>query len=212
MGARAHYPASTELAGRTPALMGILYAPQDAGASVRVGSSRVSLVAAPASCEDLMYAIDADQAMILSMCDPDTGEWAPVGDLPKEDYARCGEMFFTPRPDGGPGDGPGGQPGSDLPEGPLAWGYELQVLMMRKLHGTETFLNNYLGRINPDGSFSWAGQVDAAPIQTADADFKVGGKYGPRRSPLNPKVMATRRYASTAAVAGDPPVQCTRAS
>lgn len=40
--------------------------------------------------------------------------------------------------------------------------------------------------------------------------FLLFGKYGPRPSPVNQKVMATEVPASASASAGDPPVQCTR--
>jgi Domain of unknown function (DUF4394) len=115
-GEEAHYGTGTELEGRTPRLLGLVYAPPPEG-SVGV-------------CENLAYGIDADEAIMIASCDPATGKWWPTGtgeppqasitrrpagklsqtslassptaleDL-KDQLLRCGEVM--PSPGGGPG-------------------------------------------------------------------------------------------------------------
>jgi hypothetical protein len=63
----ARYGAGQALAGRTPRLLGIAYPslPEN-----RKG---------PGWCRNLAYSVDADEAIIIASCDPDSGYWYEVG-------------------------------------------------------------------------------------------------------------------------------------
>jgi hypothetical protein len=110
-GETSHYAGGTELDGQTPRLLGMFYAPP---------ADRTD----PALCQNLAYAIDADEAIMIAACDPATGEWWPTvsdsqtsstssaarGMLPSSSYAgeptwlkdlkdqlaRCGEALPSP--------------------------------------------------------------------------------------------------------------------
>lgn len=194
-GADAHYAAGTIYEGETPRLMGIAFAPPSTDAALRAGFSSF-----PDSCEDLMYAIDADRAEMIGSCDPDSGSYEPLGKLPEESYARCGEVMFGP---GAPG---GGDPNNPVPPPGGLW-----VLAMR---GT-AYLNS-LGTVNDDGSITWRGEVPSeSPIQSAA--FAEGGLYGP-----TPRDLRSERRMSMADVVqpeasappapSDPRAQCPGAS
>ena len=161
-GEKAHYADGTEYAGETPRLMGLVFAPAPSAASVRLGSARLDPFE---NCTDLMYAIDADRAEMIGSCDPDSGSYEPLGKLPEEAYARCGELMA------GPGLGTMGDSNGDGQVPPPGG---LWVLAMR---GT-AYLNS-LGTVNEDGSITWHGEVPSeSPIQSAV--FAEGGLYGPR--------------------------------
>jgi hypothetical protein len=64
-GEASHYAAGTELDGQTPRLLGMYYAPP----ADRTDSNL---------CQNLAYAIDADEAIMIAACDPATGEWWPT--------------------------------------------------------------------------------------------------------------------------------------
>ena len=68
-GETSHYGAGTPLEGQTPRLLGMYFAPPPDGA---VGM-----------CDNLAYAIDADEAIMIAACDPATGEWWPTGSPPR---------------------------------------------------------------------------------------------------------------------------------
>jgi hypothetical protein len=169
-GEKTHYAEGTAYAGQTPRLMGIAFAPAPPPAL------QAAFPPFPDNCEDLMYAIDADRAEMIGSCDPDSGSYEPLGKLPEEAFARCGEVMFGPG-----GLGPNGEP---VPPPGGLW-----VLAMR---GT-AYLNS-LGTVNEDGSITWHGEVPSeSPIQSAV--FAEGGLYGPRPMDLR----AERRMASARA-------------
>jgi hypothetical protein len=131
-GESSRYAAGTPLEGRTPRLLGIAFAPP-------ADTADASL------CQNLAYAVDADEAIMIASCDPATGAWwptvdeqpsqaslsyAPAGASPlaassaprafeelKDQLLRCGEFMFEP---GGPL-GPSGSGEPRPPEGGL-WG------------------------------------------------------------------------------------------
>jgi Domain of unknown function (DUF4394) len=130
-GEASRYATGTELEGHTPRLLGMYYAPPADPSDPNV-------------CQNLAYAIDADEAMMIAACDPATGEWWPtvVGEPPqgsvvsgstanllqassssnpqeeleklKDQILRCGEALPSPGAPGGP-DGPGGGSGPGQP-------------------------------------------------------------------------------------------------
>lgn len=152
-GEKARYADGTAYAGQTPRLLGIAFTEPLANLQTR-GMASLS-----DPCTELMYAIDADRAEMIGSCDPDNGLYEPLGKLPEENYARCGELMW----------GPDGLTPDDVqPPGGL-W-----VLAQR---GVE-YLNS-LGSVNQDGSITWHGEVPSeSPIQSAV--FAEGGLYGPR--------------------------------
>ena len=187
-GEKAVFAAGTEYEGQTPRLMGLVFAapPPAGGASLRASMS----VGPLDDCTELLYAIDADRAEMIGSCDPDSGSYEPLGKLPQENYARCGELMA----------GPGGLPdGTDVPPPGGLW-----VLAMR---GAQ-YLNS-LGTVNDDGSITWHGEVPSeSPIQSAV--FAEGGLYGPRprytRAPVS--MASARAPQADAAPASDPRLQC----
>jgi len=110
-GETSRYAAGSELAGRTPRLLGMFYAPPADPTDLSV-------------CQNMAYAIDADEAIMIAACDPATGEWWPTvtgeasqasvvsrsanlsqasltqSTIPLEDLAnviaRCGELLLDP--------------------------------------------------------------------------------------------------------------------
>jgi Domain of unknown function (DUF4394) len=109
-GETSHYAAGTELEGGTPRLLGMFYSPPADRADQNL-------------CQNLAYAIDADEAIMIASCDPASGKWWPtVSDsqasstssaamkLPrassageptwlrdlKDQLARCGEALPSP--------------------------------------------------------------------------------------------------------------------
>ena len=66
-GKSARYGAGQALAGRTPRLLGIVYP------SLRASGK------GPGWCNNLAYSVDADEALIIASCDPDSGYWYEVG-------------------------------------------------------------------------------------------------------------------------------------
>ena len=131
-GESSRYAPGTPLEGRTPRLLGIAFAPP-------ADTADASL------CQNLAYAVDADEAIMIASCDPATGEWWPTvteqpsqaslsyratdaSPLPassaprafeelKDQLLRCGEFMFEP---GGPL-GPIGPGEPRPPEGGI-WG------------------------------------------------------------------------------------------
>jgi len=73
----AEYAAGTALAGQTPRLLGLVYP--------RLSESAKQ----PGMCENLAYAIDADEAIMLASCDPAGGEWSPTGAAPEPAAIRA---------------------------------------------------------------------------------------------------------------------------
>lgn len=181
-GAKAVYADSTEYAGQTPRLLGIAFAEPLPPASVRSGMASLA-----DDCTNLMYAIDADRAEMLGSCDPDSGFFEPLGKLPNENYARCGEMMW----------GPDGLTPDDVPPPGGLW-----VLAQR---GVE-YLNS-LGSVNEDGTITWVGEVPSeSPIQSAV--FAEGGLYGPRPKQLRWERALSKGMPVASAVSDDPRVKC----
>ncbi len=183
-GEKARYAEGTEYAGQTPRLLGIVFTEPLPAASLRSGMASLS-----DPCTDLMYAIDADRAEMIGSCDPDSGLYEPLGKLPNENYARCGELMW----------GPDGLTPDDVqPPGGL-W-----VLAQR---GVEHL--NSLGTVNEDGSITWHGDVPSeSPIQSAV--FAEGGLYGPRptEQSLRWERALSRGMPVASAVSDDPRVKC----
>jgi hypothetical protein len=67
----ATYGEGSDLAGHTPALLGIVYPTLPDSAKQ------------PGWCRNLAYGLDADEAIIVASCDPATGYWFPVGSAPE---------------------------------------------------------------------------------------------------------------------------------
>jgi hypothetical protein len=131
-GEQSHYAAGTPLEGQTPRLLGMYFAPPPDGA---VGM-----------CDNLAYAIDADEAIMIAACDPATGEWWPTGKPPQaspasqqavklpqaslasssgpledlvDQLARCGEAMPSPGSDpSSPGEPPPQEGGPWFPRTP----------------------------------------------------------------------------------------------
>ncbi|HEX2217290.1 MAG TPA: DUF4394 domain-containing protein [Gemmatimonadales bacterium] len=165
-GEKARYADGTAYAGETPRLLGIAFTvplPETAGGTASLSDP----------CTELMYAIDADRAEMIGSCDPDSGLYEPLGKLPDENYARCGELMW----------GPDGLTPDDVPPPAGLW-----VVMQR---GVEHL--NSLGTVNEDGTITWHGDVPSeSPIQSAV--FAEGGLYGPRPMDLRgaPRVTAAK--------------------
>ena len=64
------YGAGSSLEGRTPRLLGIVY-------PILPDSAK-----GPGRCPNLAYGADADRAIVLASCDPDTGFWYQTGRTP----------------------------------------------------------------------------------------------------------------------------------
>jgi hypothetical protein len=116
----AKYAPGTPLAGRTPRLLGAVY-PTLPDSAKQTGW-----------CQNLAYAVDADEAIMLASCDPATGQWFPTGMSPepstssrpmgrllqmsvsgsapkafedlKDQIMRCGEFMNSPRGSTSPGE------------------------------------------------------------------------------------------------------------
>jgi hypothetical protein len=130
-GETARYATGTPLEGQTPRLLGMYFAPPPEGS---VGM-----------CDNLAYAIDADEAIMIAACDPATGEWWPTGSPPqasltgpaagklakaslggstvpledlKDQLARCGEVMPSPGDPDNPGEPPPPEGGPWYPRSP----------------------------------------------------------------------------------------------
>jgi hypothetical protein len=69
-GKPARYGAGQPFSGRTPRLLGLVYA-------ALPDSAR-----GPGWCPNLAYSADADEAIVLASCDPDSGYWYQTGRMP----------------------------------------------------------------------------------------------------------------------------------
>jgi hypothetical protein len=166
----ARYAAGTELAGRTPRLLGIVFAPYpDAPSEAGLAS-----LTGPRPCENMMYAMDIDEALMVAACDPDSGEFWPVGGFPDEAFERCGELMSGPdgmeRPEGETG--PPAEGGPWFPRSPDTpfW------VFLNKVGQHQ----NRVGTLIPSQSMvpAWHGEVPSVePIQSAV--WAKGGLYGP---------------------------------
>jgi hypothetical protein len=67
-----------------------------AGSAVRMSlSSRAS-----GPCEDLVMAMDTELGQMITSCDPDSGDWNSLGDIPEIESLACVELDYS-----GPGGG-----------------------------------------------------------------------------------------------------------
>lgn len=126
------YAAGTPLAGRTPRLLGISFAPPADPADAGV-------------CQNMAYGVDADEAIVIASCDPASGLWWPTvsgqasqaglsyqptrsplasASAPrafqelKDELLRCGEFMFEPGGPIGPSESRPGEDGSWFPRTP----------------------------------------------------------------------------------------------
>jgi hypothetical protein len=120
-----------------------------------------------------MYAIDIDEALMVAACDPDTGEFWPVGDFPFEGFERCGEVMAGPdgatRPEGVEPPAPGLAWHPPAPDTPF-WVFLNKLGEAQNKAGTFTAAQSMLP--------SWQGEVPSEePIQSVV--WAKGGLYGP---------------------------------
>jgi hypothetical protein len=186
-GETVRYADGTAYAGETPRLMGIAFTEPAPASALRMAGGP-GMASLPDPCTDLMYAIDSDRAQMIGSCDPDSGLYEPLGKLPEENYARCGEMMW----------GPDGLTPDDVPPPGGLW-----VLAQRGVQHL-----NSLGTVNGDGSITWHGDVPSeSPIQSAA--FAEGGLYGPRPKDLRWEPRSGLKLAKiTQSGAGDPKAAC----
>jgi hypothetical protein len=158
LGGNARYAAGTPLAGRTPRLLGIAFAPP-------ADTADASL------CQNLAYGVDADEAIMIASCDPDTGAWwptvseessqaslsyRPTGASPlaassaprafeelKDQLLRCGEFMFEPGGPLGPIDGGEPRPSDDGRWGPRTPPSRFMVLMVAAGRNRLAWLQNF---------------------------------------------------------------------
>jgi hypothetical protein len=191
VGETARYGGGAELEGRTPRLLGLAYPTTLPDSARQVGW-----------CEDLAYAIDADEAIMLASCDPGSGLWWPTGKSPeasaavrpvgerlqasvagspdqvledlKDQLLRCGE--FMNGPDGSRS---GGEP--EPPEGgpwfPRSPDTKFWVFL-----SWAGGVQNRVGTVElfeaKDWGITWHDELPSEdPAQSGV--FAVGGPYGP---------------------------------
>jgi len=194
----ARYGAGSPLAGRRPALLGVVY-PTLPGSAKQAGW-----------CANLAYAIDADEAIVIASCDPATGWWYPTGLSPeasgtvrraglvvrasagplakvlsdlKDQLLRCGE--FLTDPGGSESDGeeePPADGGPWFPRSPDTKFY----LFLNKVGE----LQNRAGTVELIDAREWGitwGEELPADNLVQSGVWAVGGPYGPQAT------VATRR-------------------
>jgi hypothetical protein len=186
-----HYGAGIELAGQTPRLLGMFFAPPADPAD-------------PHLCQNLAYGIDADRAIMIASCDPATGEWWPtvsseqpqgsvVGrsaanlalasvsstTIPLEDLAnviaRCGEFLLDPLEPSPENSEPGPEP--DKPWAPSTPPSTMVVLLAQAgkyIHGRLKVVGSVLG-LTPGG--------DVATKEPIQSSTWVHPKYVPMQPP-----------------------------
>jgi len=186
----ARYAEGTSLAGHTPRLMGMVFArPAAAPVSARLGAA-VAPPGGPHRCENLMYAIDVDEALWIAACDPDTGDYYPIGDFPEDGgFQRCGELLADP-------ENPAVQPADETgpPEDGSTWAPKppdntFMVIVNRIADAQQKAEDkNKVARLNPrqSSSLSWLGNVpDNTPIQSTAYEELGISPYTERPQPSN---------------------------
>jgi hypothetical protein len=195
-GEKARYGVGTELEGQTPRLLGLAYPTLPDSAKQ------------PGWCENLVYAIDADEAIMLASCDPDTGEWWPTGPSPeasaairpvgerlqasvagspsqvlkdlKDQLLRCGE--FMNGPEGSRSDGETEPPegGPWFPRSPDTefWVFVSSVGEIQNRVGTVELIDA------KDWGITWHDELPSEDLSQSGV-FAVGGPYGPQPSPAS---------------------------
>jgi hypothetical protein len=195
----AQYGAGSELEGRTPALLGIVY-------PILPDSARQ-----PGWCANLAYGLDADEAVIVASCDPATGYWFPVGRSPepgaavraassrvhammpdrhmvledlRDQLLRCGEFMSSPAGSESDGEQPPTQDsGPWFPRSPDTEFYAFilhvaelqnQAHAVKLIDGKQWGL--YPGEVLPDEQFV------QSTVEAVDSPYEPGGAVAGARS------------------------------
>jgi Domain of unknown function (DUF4394) len=211
----AKYAPGTPLDGQTPRLLGIVYPTLPDSAK------------GPGWCENLAYAIDADEAIMLASCDPATGLWWPTGLSPdtaaarhsgasasaaagsnlkaladlKDQLLRCGEFMNSPGGSSSDGEPSPPENGPWFPKSPDTPFYTFLVKV-----GAQTATMGEVMPITPqDMGINVIAEVPAPdPIQSAL--FAKGGPYGPQADLRYEALGASRR--AEPEMTGDPRASC----
>lgn len=190
-GETARYGGGAELEGQTPRLLGLAY-PTTLPDSARQAGW----------CENLAYAIDADEAIMLASCDPDSGLWWPTGKSPqasaavrpveellqasvagspsqmledlKDQLLRCGEFMNGPEGSNSDGEPEPPEGGPWFPRAP-----DTKFWVFLSWAGG---VQNRVGTVElfeaKDWGVTWHDELPSEdPAQTGV--FAVGGPYGP---------------------------------
>jgi hypothetical protein len=204
------YAVGTPLEGRTPRLLGLVYPTLPDSAKQ------------PGWCENLAYAVDADEAILLASCDPATGAWWPTGQSPdstasvrlasagspatvlrdlKDQLMRCGEFMNSQAGSSSEGEPHPPEGGPWFPRAPDTEFY-LFLVEVGELQNRATTVKLIDGK---DWQLNAHGEVASEdPIQSAL--FAKGGLYGPSAdSPYNLR-REVRQEPRLSAVLGPEPV------
>jgi hypothetical protein len=217
----ARYGTGSELEGQTARLLGLVYPTLPDSAKQ------------PGWCENLAYALDADEAVMLASCDPDSGQWWPTGVTPeasatrvattayplasstgspdqvlrdlKDQLMRCGE--FMPGPDGASSDGEQEPPADGGPWFPRSPDTDFWV-MLRKVGEAQSRVGTVERIDAQEWGITWLGDLPAEdPEQTGV--WAVGGPYGPSPSNVRRQLTAkVRLSADEMSVGSDPRARC----
>lgn len=218
-GEGAEYGPGTELAGRTPRLLGLVYPTLPDSAK------------GEGWCENLAYGIDADEAIMLASCDPESGLWWPTGRSAdaspaslraapgtlaassgstlrefKDLIMRCGEFMAAPEGSSSGGEQRPQEGGPWFPRSPDTPFYVFLVDL-----GTAM---NRPGVVTPisaeDFGINWMDPLPTVdPVQSAV--FAPGGPYGPSKWVAGARMAARSARAVSDAPSsppGDPRAQC----
>lgn len=200
-GQSAEYGAGAALEGRTPRLLGLVY-PTLPDSAKGAGW-----------CENLAYGVDADEAIMIASCDPETGLWWPTGLSPdpataslratrggtlasagspesvladfKDLILRCGE--FMQSPEGSHSDGEPRPPegGPWFPRSPDTPFY----LFLVELGNAQNRPGVVVPISGEDFGIEWMDPLPTVdPVQSVV--FAPGGPYGPSKSLAGARPMA----------------------
>ena len=218
------YAAGTPLEGQTPRLLGLAFAPP-------ADTADASL------CQNLAYAIDADEAIMLAACDPATGEWWPTGsgqppqaslthwstgERPqpasasapkafeelKDQLLRCGEFMFEP---GGP-IGPSGS-GEPRPQEGGPWFPRTPATPAYAFLVELGHASNRVGVVKPFDTDPFMLGVTERWTVPSDEPIQTV-EWVPHKSPLPPKLrhQVRQEFQLSVAPPSDPRAQCGNAS
>ena len=219
----AEYGAGTELEGRTPRLLGLVYPTLPDSAK------------AAGWCTNLAYALDADEALTLASCDPAGGQWYPTGepseasasvrpagtrllsaagspsqvlrDL-KDQLLRCGE--FQSSPEGSESDGEKEPPADAFPWHPRSpdtefWVFLNKVGEIQNRAGTVELIDAR------EWGITWHDELPSDDLLQSGV-WAVGGPYGPSHSSVGTLRRRVQREIQLSAAAGPAPSADPRAS
>lgn len=193
-GPNVQYGPGSSLEGHSPTLLGLTY-PTLPDSAKQAGW-----------CENLAYALDAEEAIMLASCDPATGLWWPTGESPvpsaaatraerhlqasltaspdqvmrdlKDQLLRCGEFLDSPHGTGS--DGEQEPPAEGGPWFPRSPDTEFWVFLNKAGE-----LQNRAGAVKPidgkDWGITWLGDVPSQDLMQGGV-WAVGGVYGPSKS------------------------------